>query len=41
MSLRIIKREEVKKHSEDDETQWIVVEGKVINITRYKVKIDF
>jgi cytochrome b involved in lipid metabolism len=35
---KIISKEELKKHTEDDDQQWIVVEGKVIDVTKYKVR---
>jgi cytochrome b involved in lipid metabolism len=36
---KIISKEELKKHTEDDDQQWLVVEGKVIDVTKYKVRI--
>jgi hypothetical protein len=35
---KIISKEELKKHTEDDDQQWLVVEGKVIDVTKYKVR---
>lgn len=34
--LKIFKLEEVAKHNEKADTQWIIVEGKVIDVTQYK-----
>eukprot|EP01080_Neovahlkampfia_damariscottae_P005562 gene5562-9380_t len=36
MSLKVIPKEELKKHCKGDEEQWIVIEGRVIDITKFK-----
>eukprot|EP01080_Neovahlkampfia_damariscottae_P009260 gene9260-1347_t len=34
--LKVITKEQLSKHTEDDDEQWVVVEGRVIDITKYR-----
>jgi cytochrome b involved in lipid metabolism len=40
MSLRKITKEEFQKHTEDDDQQWIEIEGRVIDVTKFKVNLN-